>query len=190
MPRASKIRASKLPYQSVSQLTLEGFETPFAQKLQAQNRWIVLAQRIPWDDIVSVYDKQMRNNETGASHINGRVIIGSLVIKHMCNFSDEETLLQIQENMYMQYFIGYSGFSTEAPFDSSLFVEIRKRLGVEQINAINEKIFQLSNTAHKEDPPNNSPNKTNANSTAQDNETKVDFKEHGGRLLIQRISTY
>jgi len=102
----------------------------------------------------------------------------------MCNFSDEETLLQIQENMYMQYFIGYSGFSTEAPFDSSLFVEIRKRLGVEQINAINEKIFQLSNTAHKEDPPNNSPNKTNANSTAQDNETKVDFKEHGGRLLM------
>jgi len=184
MPRASKIRASKLPYQSVSQLTLEGFETPFAQKLQAQNRWIVLAQRIPWDDIVSVYDKQMRNSETGASHINGRVIIGCIVIKHMCNLSDEETLLQIQENMYMQYFIGYSGFSTEAPFDSSLFVEIRKRLGLEQINAINEKIFQLSNTVTKKDPPNNSPNKTNNDSSEQDQVAKVDCKEHEGRLLM------
>jgi len=184
MPRASKIRASKLPYQSVSQLTLEGFETPFAQKLQAQNRWVVLAQRIPWDDIVSVYDKQMRNRETGASHINGRVIIGCIVIKHMCNLSDEETLLQIQENMYMQYFIGYSGFSTEAPFDSSLFVEIRKRLGLEQINAINEKIFQLSNTVTKKDPPNNSPNKTNNDSSEQDQVAKVDCKEHEGRLLM------
>jgi len=184
MPRASKIRASKLPYQSVSQLTLEGFETPFAQKLQAQNRWVVLAQRIPWDDIVSVYDKQMRNSETGASHINGRVIIGCIVIKHMCNLSDEETLLQIQENMYMQYFIGYSGFSTEAPFDSSLFVEIRKRLGLEQINAINEKIFQLSNTVTKKDPPNNSPNKTNNDSSEQDQVAKVDCKEHEGRLLM------
>lgn len=184
MPRASKIRASKLPYQSVSQLTLEGFETPFAQKLQAQNRWVVLAQRIPWDDIVSVYDKQMRNSETGASHINGRVIIGCIVIKHMCNLSDEETLLQIQENMYMQYFIGYSGFSTEAPFDSSLFVEIRKRLGLEQINAINEKIFQLSNTVTKKDPPKNSPNKTNNDSSGQDQVAKFDCKEHEGRLLM------
>ena len=184
MPRASKIRASKLPYQSVSQLTLEGFETPFAQKLQAQNRWVVLAQRIPWDDIVSVYDKQMRNSETGASHINGRVIIGCIVIKHMCNLSDEETLLQIQENMYMQYFIGYSGFSTEAPFDSSLFVEIRKRLGLEQINAINEKIFQLSNTVTKKDPPKNSPNKTNNDSSEQDQVAKFDCKEHEGRLLM------
>jgi hypothetical protein len=58
----------------------------------------------------------MRNGTTGTGHINGRVIIGSLMIKHMCNLSDEETLLQIQENMYMRYFIGYSSFSTEAPF--------------------------------------------------------------------------
>lgn len=126
------------------ELTLAGFETPFDQKLTSENRWVQLAHRIPWDEIVSVYDKQMRNNQTGASHINGRVVIGSLVIKHICNLSDEETILQIKENMYMQYFIGYSSYCSEAPFDASLFVEIRKRLGLEQINAINEKIYLLS----------------------------------------------
>ncbi len=157
MPHASKTRASKLPYQSVSQLSLAGFESPFTQHLKKENSWVLLAHRIPWDDIVSVYDKQMRNNETGASHINGRVVIGSLVIKHMCNFSDEETILQIQENLYMQYFIGYSGFSNEAPFDSSLFVEIRKRLGSEQINEINEKIYQLSQKKQDENSSNKKP---------------------------------
>jgi hypothetical protein len=91
----------------------------------------------------------MRNGTTGAGYINGRVIIGSLMIKYMCNLSDEETLLQIQENMYMQCFIGYSSFSTAAPFDASLFVEIRKRLGVEQLNAINND-FVTPNRVHCE----------------------------------------
>lgn len=177
MARASKIRASKLPYQSISQLTLEGFETPFAQKLSTSNRWVRLAHQIPWDSIVSVYDKQMNNAITGASHVNGRVVIGSLVIKHICKLSDEETLLQIQENMYMQYFIGYSGFSNEAPFDSSLFVEIRKRLGPEQINTINEKIYELSINKENRDQP--------GDSSAND-ETREPKEPgtHQGKLLI------
>ena len=43
---------------------------------------------------------------TGADGINPRVVIGSLIIKHMCDLSDRETVQQIQENMYMQYFLG------------------------------------------------------------------------------------
>jgi hypothetical protein len=43
----------------------------------------------------------------------------------------------------MQYFIGYSGFSSSAPFDPSLFVELRSRLDMEQINAINECIVKF-----------------------------------------------
>jgi transposase, IS5 family len=42
---------------------------------------------------------------------------------------DRETVQQMLENMYMQYFIGYSSFSDEVPFDPSLFVEIPNRLG-------------------------------------------------------------
>jgi transposase, IS5 family len=59
----------------------------------------------------------------------------------MCDLSDRETILQIQENMYMQYFIGYSSFSDASPFDASLFVELRNRLGMDQVNLINEKIL-------------------------------------------------
>jgi len=144
MPLATKTCASMQPFQSLTQLTIEGFETPFAQKLDPKNRWAVLERLIPWDDIVGIYLKAMRNSVTAASGIQPRVALGALIIKHLANLSDEETILQIQENMYMQYFIGFSGFNVDPCFDPSLFVEIRKRLGVEQINAINEKINALT----------------------------------------------
>jgi hypothetical protein len=84
----------------------------------------------------------------------------------MCDLRDRETVQQIQENMYMQYFLGFSSFSDEEPFDASLFVEFRKRLGVEQINAINEKILNLSisqqegvsaNNKKENEPPGSTP---------------------------------
>ena len=52
-------------------------------------------------------------------------------------------MAQITENMYMQYFLGYTSFSNEAPFDASLFVEFRNRMGKELINEINDKIISL-----------------------------------------------
>ena len=143
MAKASKSRASKQRYLSPQQLTLSGFESPFSKELLSTNRWVVLAQRIPWDALVSTYQSTLGNHSTGASNINPRVAIGALIIKHLCDISDRETVLQIQENMYMQYFIGYSSFSNEAPFDASLFVDIRKRLSLELINEINEKILGL-----------------------------------------------
>jgi hypothetical protein len=145
MAKAFRNRASKHEYLSPNQLALPGFETPFAQRLKPTNRWVVLAGKIPWDSLVSVYQSQMQNSMTGADGINPRVVIGALIIKHMCDLSDRETVLQIQENMYMQYFIGFSSFSDEEPFNPSLFVDFRKRLGAEQINTINEKILGLSN---------------------------------------------
>jgi hypothetical protein len=45
--------------------------------------------------------------------------------------------------MYMQYFLGFTSFSNEPPFDPSLFVEFRKRIGMAEVNAINEKIAEL-----------------------------------------------
>lgn len=145
MAKAHKNRASKQRYLSQNQLSLVGFETPFSRALNPKNRWVLLAHKIPWDLLVSTYQSQMGNIKTGADGINPRVAIGAMILKHMCNLSDRETVQQIQENMYMQYFIGYSSFSDEEPFDPSLFVDFRKRLGIEQINSINEKILGLGN---------------------------------------------
>lgn len=144
MNKGQKRRASAPAFVSQTQLVIEGFETPFSQKLSASNRWVVLAHKIPWDEICNVYTKQVGLSTTGRPPISARVVIGSLIIKHMCNLDDRETVAQITENMYMQYFLGYSSFTTEAPFDASLFVEFRNRMGMEQINAMNDKIHALA----------------------------------------------
>ena len=55
-------------------------------------------------------------------------VIGAVILKHKLNLSDKETVLQIQENPYLQYFFGFSRYKDEQPFAPSLFVEIRKRM--------------------------------------------------------------
>ena len=143
MAKAQKSRASKLRYLSPNVVPLPGFETPFDQHLDKKNCWVKLAQLIPWDSIVNIYLSKLKNKKLGADRINPRVALGALIIKHLHDFSDRETVLQIKENVYMHYFIGFISFSTQAPFDASLFVEFRNRLGLEDINKINEKIVKI-----------------------------------------------
>ncbi len=143
MQKGSKKRASTPSFVSPGQLVLSGFETPFSQKLIKTNRWVVLADRIPWDEVCNIYTRKVGLSHTGRPPISPRVVIGSLIVKHMCNLDDRETVAQISENMYMQYFLGYSSFNPDPPFDASLFVEFRSRMGLEQINAINERVHAL-----------------------------------------------
>ncbi len=173
----SKKRAYATTYQSQNQLVLDGFESPFDQKLRSDNRWVVLAKLIPWDEIVSIYLKQVPPASTGRPSLSPRIVIGSLIIKHLCNLDDRETVDQISENMYMQYFLGFTSFSNEPPFDPSLFVEFRKRIGMDEVNAINEKIAKLKadfesikNVQNKIDHSDNPPFDNNTDNTSSDDD--------------------
>ena len=127
-----------MEYISPRQQVLPGFEHPFERALDPSNRWIVLSHLIPWDEICGIYYKQVGISHTGRPSLSPRVIIGSLIIKYICSLDDRETVDQISENLYMQYFLGYPSFTTDRPFDASLFVDIRKRLGMETINSIHK----------------------------------------------------
>jgi hypothetical protein len=141
--KAVRKRASTPLYVSPNQLTLCGFETPFEQALTSTNRWVKLSRLLPWDSIVKPYDAQFRSEE-GRPPISGRIVLGAVIIKHLLNLSDRETIQQIQENMFMQYFLGYSSFTNEAPFSASLFVSIRERLSLVVINSINDLVIAHS----------------------------------------------
>ena len=164
-----KKRASAPEYLSPNQLVLEGFETPFEKKLNPNNRWVVLAHLFPWDEICSLYYKNVGISNTGRPPLNPRIVVGSIIIKHLCNLDDRETVEQISENIYMQYFLGYSSFTNEQPFDASLFVEFRKRLGIDNLNAINERVVALktklessqkeTKPTHDQEPPIDKPEK-------------------------------
>lgn len=156
MTHPSKNRASRPKYISQHQLVIEGFESPFEKSLNPNNRWVRLAKLLPWDELASIYRKHFPEKLTGRPSLSPRLVLGAIIIKHMCNLDDRETVDQISENIYMQYFLGYSSFSDTPPFDPSLFVEFRKRLGLTQINAINERILKIKRNADKEQDSNDS----------------------------------
>lgn len=144
MRTPTKKRAPRLEYVSEKQLTIDGFETPFSKQLDPKNRWVLLARRIPWDELSGIYLKRFKIKSTGRPPLSPRLVIGSIIIKHICNLDDREAVAQISENMYMQYFLGYSSFNSNPPFDPSLFVEFRKRLGYDVIAEMNARIISLS----------------------------------------------
>jgi len=115
-------------YRSQKQLTLTGFKTPFETELNANNRWVKLSDCIPWDELAEGYYQGFSSSQ-GRPAKDARLVIGAVIIKHKLCLSDEETVQQIQENPYLQYFVGLPGYQTCVPFVPSLFVEIRKRMG-------------------------------------------------------------
>lgn len=193
MPKGSKKRAPPPSFVSQAQLVLSGFETPFSQKLNPSNRWVLLAGKIPWDEVCNIYTRQVGISRTGRPPISPRIVIGSLIIKHMCNLDDRETVAQIAENMYMQYFLGYSSFNPEPPFDASLFVEFRTRMGMEQISAINARIHALyqamaakaSETKTKKDEGAGDPGTgPRADDTVTNKDELPERETHKGRVLF------
>lgn len=48
-----------IKYTPSNQLTLSGFSHPFDQESSPGNRWVKLAEIIPWDALASVYLKQL-----------------------------------------------------------------------------------------------------------------------------------
>lgn len=70
-------------------------------------------------------------------------MIGSVIIKHFYDYDDRETIEQIRENAYLQYFIGLETFMPAPPFDSSLFVEIRHKRTPDLQQRISEKLFGI-----------------------------------------------
>ena len=184
MTSPRKKRAQVPEYVSPKQLTLAGFENPFDQKLSTTNRWVVLSHLIPWDEICNMYFKFVPKGQTGRPALNPRIVIGSLIIKHMCNLDDRETVDQISENIYMQYFLGYPSFTNEKPFDASLFVEFRKRLGLENLNAINEKIVAIKTKIESTAKTNKPTLSSNQDDDIFHNEQdSTDEPEHKGRVI-------
>ena len=66
----------------------------------------------------------------------------ALFIKQRLGLTDEETVEQIRENIYMQFFLGFAGYSNKAPFDPSMMVHFRKRFSEEDLKRINELIAE------------------------------------------------
>lgn len=128
--------------QSMRQQEFEDFYLPFSGKLKSTNRWVLLAKRIPWEEFEEQYSKNFANSGQGAPALNVRVALGALIIKEKLSLTDDEAVEQIEENPYLQFFLGFPEYQQSAPFDPSMYVHFRKRLGEEVLASINERIIE------------------------------------------------
>lgn len=114
----------------------ENFVLPFEGKLSEDNRWVIMAELIPWTEFEDEYAK-LFDQKMGAPAKSFRMALGALIIQEKLGTRDRETVAQIQENPYLQYFIGLSKYTNKLPFNSSMMVHFRERINSEMIDKIN-----------------------------------------------------
>ena len=159
------------------------FANPFEQELDLDNRWVKFSKLLPWNKLNSYYYSRM-NKKMGAGTIDARIVLGALIIKHHEELSDEGTIENIQENLYMQYFLGLSSFKRDAVFSPTLFVEIRKRLGLDYWQEINEIIIKHNTPENKNDSEKNKDNNQTHTTDVLDKEPIAKESINNGTINI------
>lgn len=183
------------------QLTIDDFILPFSGKLNAENRWVQLANTIPWDEFEAEY-AFMFPSDRGNVAKPVRMALGTLIIQTRCGLTDRETIQQITENPYLQWFIGLKEFQLTRPLTPAALVKFRKRFKKERMAEINERIVLAEQSAkptdqeaHREDDNDNdqhgpgaSEPKENGNQTITESGTEP-AQDNQGTLILDATCT-
>lgn len=161
------------------QLKISEFGQPIGMNLQEDNRWVKKAEMIPWREIEKRYAKLFKSG-TGNVAKPLRLALGACMIQSEYGYSDVETVLQIQETAYLQYFCGYSEYNDrKVPFDPSLMVYFRKRLTPEILGEINEMIISKAKSDKNDKDGDNDKNGGEKGTSAL-----KDIGENSGTLIV------
>ena len=120
------------------------FNQPLGLHMNPDNRWIKLADRIPWDTFEAKY-AELFPSDTGNVAKPLRMALGALIIQ--------------------------TRFQEEAPFDASTLVLFRKRISAEMLMEVNEYLLAHKDD-DKDDHTPPSGGKTNDDGTAKEDTHK------------------
>ena len=171
------------------------FGLPFGGCLDPENRWINKAALIPWSLVEKEYLNQLSGSTNGSPAVKARLAFGAILIKEELQLSDRETVEQIRENPYLQFFVGLEGFQTEAPFDASLMVAFRKRFPLESMNRINEAMVLAAMKPEQKKPSDqeeslaNDSKNVSKDSSLEANKTEEAKPENQGKLIVDATWT-
>jgi hypothetical protein len=141
-----------------------------------------LVQPHPWSRAEKEYIKSLGDVRQGNKAFSVRLALGALVIQERLNLSDEETVRQITENPYLQYFIGLPSFQDEAPFHPSSMTPFRKRLGRDIINRVNEWVAEEQN---QDDPSDDDQDGTSCSAPENSkSDDQRDQQPNKGKLML------
>ncbi|MEN8127402.1 MAG: transposase [Planctomycetota bacterium] len=173
---------------SPNQLTFDNFYLPFGGHLRSDNRWVVLADQVPWQQIEEAYG-ELFSDDNDCPAKSARMALGALLIKERLGTSDRETVEQICENPYLQYFLGLMEYHDEVPFDHSMLTHFRKRFDKEMLADINESIVgrAMGNSKDNDSDSDNCNDNDNNNIDADTNDKQRPSNQ--GKLIADATCT-
>ena len=145
-----------VPTDNPHQIDVYDFVLPFSGRLDPSNQWVQLAQRMPWEELGTQY-AQCFSATQGRPALAPRIAIGAVLIQQMKGVTDTETVQEIRENPYLQYFLGYPDYCYRQCCDPSLLVTIRRRLGPDLIAQFNRQFLAAQDPPPAEDPADEPP---------------------------------
>ncbi len=117
--------------ESLNQLSIYDFVSPFDGALRPNNRWVRLAAAIDWRALEKQYAAHFASR--GKRALPVRCAFGSLVIRHALGLSDRQTVQLIAESPYLQFFIGLHEFSEQLPFSARSMAAFRARIPTRRV---------------------------------------------------------
>lgn len=127
------------------------FFSSLEDMLDHKDSLFVLSSKIDWNIFQEAFAPlYCSTNGRPAKPI--RLMVGLLILKHVCNISDEVLVVQWKQNPYYQYFCGEVYFSKDAPCASSELVHFRNRIGEEGIELILQESIRVNRD--EQDPKN------------------------------------
>jgi len=110
-------------------------------KVDENNRWLRIAELIPWEELEDEYRKHF--SDVGRPAKDAQIIIGLLLLKHMTGQSEEGLVVEELENSYMQAFCRFQSFITEDVLDSSTLTKMREWLGLAFFKELERKTYKV-----------------------------------------------
>jgi IS5 family transposase len=119
--------------------TLFGKLFHLGDKLAPGNRWLKLAEALPWEKLDADYGRYFSAGY-GRPAKDSRLVCGLLVVKRLKGLSDEDAVAEFMESPYIQAFCGQEYFSLEDVINPGILSERRKRLGAEFLALLDSEL--------------------------------------------------
>lgn len=170
-------------YTDNAQSNFLSFDQPMGLHMNPENRWIKMADAIPWDMFEKKYSRLFKG-KNGRVAKPLRLALGSLIIQTKYQYSDRELVNQLTENPYYQYFIGLPGYQEQPPIDASTLVLFRKRLKRDVIMEANEYILDAFKEKESNDKKDNNDDHTNLPTGGSGSDEAKNEPENKGTLML------
>jgi len=119
--------------------------SPYSGQINTHNRWIKLAELVPWDQMDVIYRGYFDNGKQSVIKTS-RLILGLMLGQMLLELGDRPILKYFHGNPYFQYFCGQDTFVVKTEkgiIHHSLLSKRRKRLGKAYVADFEREVLEV-----------------------------------------------